>query len=147
MDCVFCKIISGELAASKVYEDDEVVAFMDLFPIHEGHVLVVPKQHFGTLREMPLPLAEKLLRTVVLIERSVWDSGLCCEGTNILQNNGEAAGQDVHHVHFHVVPRDEKDGFRYKYTALKPTREELDQAARMLKISLKNQSDLTKPTL
>ena len=91
MDCIFCKIIQGEVPASKVYEDEEVIAFMDLFPIHEGHVLVVPKQHYATLREVPLGLAEKLTKVVVQLERSIWESGLTCEGTNILQNNGKAA--------------------------------------------------------
>ncbi len=144
MDCIFCKIIRGEVPSSNVYEDEEVIAFMDLFPIHEGHVLVVPKQHYATLREAPLALAEKLMKVVVKLERSVWESGLHCEGTNILQNNGKAAGQDVHHVHFHIVPRDSEDGFRFKYTALKPSRAELDQTAQTLRNNLQNQLTETK---
>lgn len=146
MNCIFCKIIQGKVPSSKVYEDDEVIAFMDLFPIHEGHVLVVPKQHFATLRELPLELAEKLMKVVVKVERGIWASGLICEGTNILQNNGEAAGQDVHHVHFHVVPRDHNDGFRYKYTALKPDRAALDKTAALLRESLHSTTH-SNPTL
>jgi len=115
MTCIFCKIIQGEVPASKVYEDDDLIAFMDLFPIHEGHVLVAR------------------------LERSVWKSGLHCEGTNILQSNGKAAGQDVPHVHFHIVPRPPDDGFRFKYTALKPSRAELDQTAQTIRQSLENQ--------
>ncbi len=144
MDCIFCKIIRGKVPSSKVYEDEEVIAFMDLFPIHEGHVLVVPKQHYATLREVPLVLAEKLMKVVVQLERSIWESGLTWEGTNILQNNGTSAGQDVHHVHFHIVPRDSEDGFRFKYTALKPSRADLDQTAQTLRNSLHNQLTETK---
>jgi histidine triad (HIT) family protein len=128
--CIFCSIVSGQLPASKVYETDRAVAFLDIRPINSGHVLVLPKTHYATLKEVPADLAQHLLDVVVRVEKALWNvPGLACEGTNILQNNGPAAGQDVFHVHFHVVPRHTGDGFKFRYQAQRPERAQLDALA------------------
>lgn len=130
MECVFCKIIEGALPSSVVCETADAIAIMDIQPIAQGHVLVMPKQHFATLREVPQALAHSLFDLALQIEKSLWETeGIACEGTNILQNNGRSAWQDVHHVHFHVIPRFAGDNFRIKYQPGKPTRAELDAVA------------------
>lgn len=130
-DCVFCKIIDGKLPASVVYSDEDVLAIMDIQPINIGHVLVMPKQCYKTLQEVPAALSQKLFEVVTRIEKSLWDiAGITCEGTNILQNNGSSAWQEVHHVHFHIIPRFAGDGFKIKYQAKHPAREELDEMAK-----------------
>lgn len=131
MSCIFCKIINGEIPASKVYEDEHVLAFMDIRPVNEGHLLVVPKDHHTLLRNLPLELADHLFRVAVRIERALWQAGVACEGTNLLQNNGASAWQEVYHVHVHIIPRLSGDHQRIKLSLapLKPEREELDKVA------------------
>lgn len=128
--CVFCKIIKGALPASVVYEDETTLAIMDINPINKGHVLIMPKKHYASLREMPEQEANHLMSVVAKVEKAVWElEDIACTGTNILQNNGRHAWQDVFHVHFHVIPRFEGDGFKIKFQAGKPEREVLDQMA------------------
>ncbi|MDR2934273.1 MAG: HIT domain-containing protein [Candidatus Adiutrix sp.] len=102
--CVFCQIAGGRLPSIRVFEDDDFLAFMDIAPLTEGHFLLATRAHYATLLEMPggllaraLPLAEKLARAAL--------AGLAVPAFNLLQNNGEAAGQAVPHWHLHVIPR------------------------------------------
>ena len=103
-DCVFCAIAAGEIPSFKVYEDDLVLAYLDINPFTEGHTLVIPKDHTTGLLDTP---AETLKEIVVRVQKVAahLKAALPCDGFNILQNNGEAAGQTVRHVHFHIVPR------------------------------------------
>lgn len=124
--CIFCKIIRGELPASVVAETDTVLAIMDIHPINAGHVLVMPKTCFQHLRQMPEDVASEVFAVVKKVEQALWNTpGIACEGTNIIQNNAKAAGQDVFHVHFHVVPRTTGDGFRFVLPSRKYSRAEL----------------------
>lgn len=134
MSCIFCKIINNEMPASKVYEDEHVLAFMDIRPVNEGHLLVVPKEHHTLLRNLPLALADHLFKTAIRIERVLWESGIVCEGTNILQNNGASAWQEVYHVHVHIIPRLSGDHQRIKLSLspLKPEREALDKIGKQI---------------
>lgn len=132
--CVFCRIVSGELPASKVYENDEVLAVMDIQPINLGHVLVMPKQCYQHINQMPNDLSHKVFDVVLAVEKALWQTeGVTCQGTNILQNNGEAAWQEVFHVHFHVIPRFETDSFNIRYHASRPSRTALDDLAGRIK--------------
>ncbi|MFP4052678.1 MAG: HIT family protein [Phycisphaerae bacterium] len=115
-DCIFCKIVAGEIPCAKVYEDDACVAFMDIGPVAEGHVLVIPKAHHPRLDEMPADLAGAMLRNLPGIAEAVVEA-TGCRGYNILQNNGRVAHQEVMHVHFHVIPRNENDAFRFNWPA------------------------------
>ena len=102
-NCVFCRIIRGEAEAYMVYEDDDVVAFLDKYPVSRGHTLVVPKEHYPYIYEVPDPLLAKL----VLVARDVARAqvrALGATGVRIVQNNGSDAGQVIFHVHFHVIP-------------------------------------------
>ncbi len=103
-DCIFCAIADGEIPSFKVYEDDLVVAYLDINPFTEGHALVIPKAHSAGLLDTP---DETLAAVVVRVKKVATHlkAALPCDGFNILQNNGEAAGQTVKHVHFHIVPR------------------------------------------
>ena len=103
-DCIFCAIAAGEIPSFKVYEDDLVVAYLDINPFTKGHTLVIPKAHSQGLLETP---NETLAAIIVRVKKVAahLKAALPCDGFNILQNNGEAAGQTVHHVHFHIVPR------------------------------------------
>lgn len=103
-DCVFCAIAAGEIGAFKVYEDDATLAYLDINPFSRGHVLVIPKNHFADIIEIPEAELGRLIATVKKVALHV-ASVLKCDGFNILQNNGEAAGQTVRHIHFHIVPR------------------------------------------
>ena len=103
-NCVFCAIAAGEIPSFKVYEDELVVAYLDINPFSFGHTLVIPKAHTEGLLDTPdetLAAVIARVRKVAARIRAV----LPCDGFNILQNNGEAAGQTVKHVHFHIVPR------------------------------------------
>lgn len=103
-NCVFCAIAAGEIPSFKVYEDERVFAFLDINPFSKGHVLVIPKEHSANLIETSEETLGVLLSAVKKVAIGV-KNALGCEGFNILQNNGEAAGQTVMHIHFHIVPR------------------------------------------
>lgn len=108
-DCIFCSILKGESPASIVYEDEDCVAFMDLFPMRPGHVLVIPRQHATFLEELSPGLRAHLLEVSQWVIKAQKASGLPCDGNNVFLNDGPAANQHVPHVHFHVLPRKQGD--------------------------------------
>ncbi len=126
--CVFCKIIAGQRPAVKVYEDDEVLAFLDIGPISEGHTLVVPKVHF----ERPDSCAPKVLSGLAVragqIAKAV-KAATNADGYNLLCNAGRAAGQHVGHVHFHIIPRKNGDGVFDKWPSGRYAEGEAEQMA------------------
>lgn len=107
--CVFCRIVAGELPAEKVYEDADVVAFMDINPVAKGHTLVVPKAHSDPITETPDAVLAKVIAVVRKVARAEFQA-LRAEGVSVAQANGRAAGQEVPHLHFHVIPRFEATG-------------------------------------
>lgn len=109
--CVFCRLIARELEASVVYEDRRTVALMDIQPVTSGHVLVMPRIHSPSLVELDPADGAQLFRVAQLAASALRHSGLRCEGVNLFLADGAAAGQDVFHVHLHVFPRFEGDGF------------------------------------
>ena len=131
-DCIFCKIAGGKIPCAKVLEDDASLAFMDVGPLAEGHVLLIPKGHYETADEMPAELAGAMLKHIPALVKAV-RSATGCKGVNVLQNNGRVAHQVVPHVHFHVIPRNAGDAFSFNWPAGKypPGKaEELAQAIR-----------------
>lgn len=128
-DCIFCKIIAGEIPSSTVYEDDQVVAFLDISQVTPGHTLVVPKQHFRNLLEMDADSASQLFARVPDIARKVMKA-TGAKGMNILNNNEEIAGQTVFHTHVHLAPRyEETDGLQISFEAHEPNFPALAQLA------------------
>ncbi|MDR0993386.1 MAG: HIT family protein [Verrucomicrobiota bacterium] len=113
-DCVFCKIIAGELPSTKVYEDEDVLAFMDVGPVIKGHTLVIPKVHVDPLTQASDELLARLMPVVRRVAQAQLD-GLKADGVNIHQSNGAAAGQVVRHLHFHVIPRYADDGHHWNW--------------------------------
>ena len=115
-DCIFCKIISGDIPSEVILRDDSSLAFMDTGPVAHGHVLLVPLEHYATVDQMPAETAGAVLANLPSLVNAVGQATEC-EGVNILQNNGAAAGQVVGHVHFHIIPRNDGDRFRFNWPA------------------------------
>ena len=115
-DCIFCKIAAGEIPAETIIEDDNGMAFMDIGPLAEGHVLLIPKTHAETVDEMTPDQAGALLKHLPALVKAV-RAATGCEGVNVLQNNGKVAHQEVPHVHFHVIPRTRGDAFHFNWPA------------------------------
>ncbi len=102
--CVFCKMVAGEIPVTKIYEDEAVLAFLDIGPISDGHTLVIPKQHCGLLHECDPGVLSAVAARLGKIAGAVVEA-MGAEGYNVLVNNGRAAGQVVNHLHFHIIPR------------------------------------------
>jgi histidine triad (HIT) family protein len=108
-DCIFCQIVAGDIPSRTVYEDDTTMAFLDANPLAPGHTLVVPKDHYGTLQDLPADLAADVFATLHRVTGTA-EAAVEADGSNVAFNNGETAGQEIPHVHGHVVPRFEGDG-------------------------------------
>ena len=108
--CVFCDLMKGAAEVSMCYEDGEVVAFMDIQPVNPGHVLVVPKQHFEELRDVPKAIGLRLYEVATLLIPIIQQAAGASD-MNIVVNSGQAAGQNVMHYHLHLIPRKQGDGF------------------------------------
>ena len=108
-DCIFCRIANGEIPSNTVYEDEYFRAILDLSPAAKGHTLILPKDHFDDLFDADEAVLERLLKTAQKIGAGM-KRYLNCDGINVVQNNGAAAGQTVRHLHVHLIPRYEGDG-------------------------------------
>jgi histidine triad (HIT) family protein len=111
MECIFCKIVAGEIPSYKVYEDENCLAFLDIAPVNYGHTLVVTKKHYANMEEIPENELCQLIKAVKKVGKALKD-GLGAAGYNIGENNDPVAGQVVPHIHFHVMPRRADDGLR-----------------------------------
>ena len=139
--CVFCRIVKGIAPASVVYEDEKVMAFMDIQPVNPGHVLVIPKRHVARLSELDLETGAHMFKVAMQIAEALRCSTIRCEGINLFLADGEAAFQDVFHVHLHVIPRFKGDGFEISVAPgyyRRPSREELDITAQKIRVCLEN---------
>lgn len=111
-DCIFCKLINGEIPSAKIYEDEHVFVFMDIMPLTKGHVLVIPKVHKESIYDLTEEEASNLFKVVPKLANTL-KKNFHPEGMNLLNNNGAQAGQSVFHFHLHLIPRyDETDGFK-----------------------------------
>ena len=136
-DCVFCGILAGTLPASVVYLDEVCCAFMDIQPVNPGHTLVVPLEHCASLSELSPETGSHLFAVgqrlaAALYASAVSGESIRCEGVNLFLADGPAAGQDVFHVHLHVIPRYAGDGFGFRFGpgyTQRPPRSELDRRA------------------
>ena len=108
-ECIFCKIVAGELPAARVYEDAHSMAFLDINPIAKGHTLVIPREHYDCITDAPQKTLADTIAVVKLVA-AVQIECLGADGVNVTQANGEAAGQIIPHLHFHVIPRFREDG-------------------------------------
>ncbi|UCE18459.1 MAG: HIT family protein [Gemmatimonadota bacterium] len=139
-NCVFCDILNGQAEASIVYRDDVSCAFLDLFPANPGHVLVIPAQHAAYMRDLPEETGGYLFRIGMLIAQALHESEFKCEGINYHLADGAAAGQEIFHVHLHIIPRVQGDGFGFKFArgrTPESTRSDLDSVAEKIRAMLK----------
>jgi len=113
-DCIFSKIVAGKIPSQKIYEDDVVLAFLDINPISDGHTLVIPKKKYERLDDCPAELLGQLCSRLGRLAKAVV-SAMGAEGYNVLCNNGRAAGQLIDYVHFHIIPRKSGDGVLAKW--------------------------------
>jgi diadenosine tetraphosphate (Ap4A) HIT family hydrolase len=134
--CVFCRIVEGSEAASFVHEDDLVVAFMDLAPANSGHVLVIPRLHATYLADLRHGEGSRLFDVAEAIAAAIRAGPFRCEGINLFLADGEAAGQEVFHVHLHVIPRFTGDAVVIKADQRVRPRAELDEAASQIRANL-----------
>lgn len=130
-DCIFCKIANGEIPSKTLYEDERFRVILDLGPAARGHALVIPREHASDLYELPEETASQVLVLAKKIAVRMTDK-LHCDGLNLIQNNGEAAGQTVPHFHLHMIPRYLKDGQKIGWVPGKPTQEELEAVRKQI---------------
>ena len=135
-ECIFCRIVAGEIPSTKVAESDLAYSFLDIGPIAKGHALVVPKDHYVTLDDMPAEVTaavhELAARVAPVLQKAVG-----AEGLNVLQNNGRVAGQVVMHLHVHLIPRWSGDGLKWPWPARQADPAELKQIADRVSSQLK----------
>ena len=134
-DCIFCKIVRGEIPSFKLYEDDKTLAFMDINPINPGHALIVPKHHAPNIFETPDDWLAAAMVTTRRIARGV-ETALKPHGMNIVQANGPGAAQSVFHLHIHVVPRAENDGIKMNWGINPGKMDEIKAIAEKIKAAL-----------
>jgi histidine triad (HIT) family protein len=138
-DCLFCKIVRGEVPSSLIFEDDVCMAFMDVFPIATGHCLLIPKQHFVNLLDVDGDVLAHMSRKLSELTKAVLKA-TGAEGVLNVVANGEVAGQEIAHLHFHSIPRSKGDSFGFKFPngyreAMTP-RDELDRVSDLISKSL-----------
>lgn len=127
--CTFCRIVRGELVASRLWEEDLAIAFLDISPVNPGHSLVVPRRHVTSFTDLDPAELESLARVVQRVASALKSAVPGCEGVTVSLADGEAAGQEIPHAHFHVIPRHAGDGFGWRRFGEKMDRATLDQLA------------------
>ena len=130
-NCIFCKIAAGEIPSKTLYEDDAFRVILDLGPAAKGHALILPKEHYENLYELP----DKTAAGAMLLAKkmaALMKEKLGCDGLNLIQNNGETAGQTVFHFHMHLIPRYKDDGQKIGWVQGKAEAEELEEIRKLI---------------
>jgi histidine triad (HIT) family protein len=135
-DCIFCKIVSREIPAEVLYENDHAVAVLDINPIHFGHALILPKRHCNDFLDLPDGTYHSILQAAKIVTQALVES-LKLEGYNLFSNNGSIAGQSVFHFHLHVTPRYRDDNIRFVLNLKKYSDGELKRYAAMIRETIK----------
>ena len=130
-ECIFCKIANGDIPSKELYEDDEFKVILDLGPATRGHALILPKNHYANLYELQDGEASKVMLLAKKMAGQM-TKNLGCDGFNLVQNNGQAAGQTVFHFHLHLIPRYKDDGQTLGWKPLEPTQEELEEIKKII---------------
>lgn len=131
-NCIFCKIAAGQIPCQKIYEDEHILSFMDINPVSKGHTLVIPKAHYELAHQCPPEIMASLAKQFPKIAGAVYEAS-GAEGYNLLCNNGTAAGQEVQHLHFHIIPRFSDDGVFGKWPAGSYKQGEMEKCAAKIK--------------
>jgi len=138
-DCIFCSIIKGSLPASMIYEDKDLLAFLDIQPVNKGHILIISRQHKELITELDDSILSRMFVLAKNIDKAIRESGIKAEGMNLFLADGKAAGQEVLHVHLHIIPRFNNDGFGFIFPEgyeKRPQRNELDIISQLIKSHL-----------
>lgn len=130
-NCIFCKIAAGEIPSKTLYEDEKFRVILDLGPATRGHALVIPKEHYADLYEIPEETAGEAMKVAKKMA-AVMTEKLKADGFNIVQNNGEVSGQSVFHFHIHLIPRYEGDGYILSWNPGSPSQEELEEVKQQI---------------
>lgn len=130
-DCIFCRIANGDIPSKTIYEDNEFRVILDLSPATKGHALILPKKHYEDIYELDEELAKKIFVLAKDLSVKMKDK-LKCAGLNIVQNNGEMAGQTVFHFHMHIIPRYKDDRQYIGWKQGKPTEDELEEVRKII---------------
>ncbi|MCX7591082.1 MAG: HIT family protein [Kiritimatiellae bacterium] len=144
-ECVFCRIVKGSIPAVRVYEDESILAFMDIAPLVKGHTLVIPKAHHMGMGDISPALLQELVVIMRMVAKAQKD-GLKADGVNVFLADGRVAGQEIDHIHFHVIPRFAGDGYSFNWRPGRyANREEMEQLAVRMKEALKSETPLSEP--
>ena len=135
MDCIFCAIVEGKIPSSKVYEDEYVFAFMDIAPATPGHLLLIPKQHYRNIFDMPAEIGSKIMEAAIPLASAIREA-LNPDGLNLFQSNEAAGFQTVFHFHLHLIPRWEGDPLRLPWKPSEGDIEEINKIARKIQKAL-----------
>lgn len=130
-NCIFCKIANGEIPSKTIYEDDEFRVILDLGPATKGHALILPRNHYANLYELSDETAAKVMLLAKKMAGQMTEK-LHCDGFNLVQNNGEVAGQTVFHFHMHLIPRYKDDNQTIGWKPGEPTQEELEEIRKQI---------------
>lgn len=134
-ECIFCKIVFGKIPATRLCENEKVLAFLDIFPATLGHALVIPKKHHATLLDVPREELNELIRIIQKTAAAI-EKATKCDGFNVFQSNHEIAGQVIKHVHFHIIPRYNDDKLNFKWEPNKIEFKELEEWQKKIKSHL-----------
>lgn len=124
-NCIFCKIANGDISSKTLYEDEQFRVILDLGPATKGHALILPKNHYANIYELPEDVAGDVMKLAKKMATTMTDK-LGADGFNLVQNNGEIAGQTVFHYHLHLIPRYKEDGQKIGWNPQSPTQEDLE---------------------
>ena len=130
-ECLFCKMVAGQIPVTKIYENDDILAFLDIGPISDGHTLIIPKRHYEKLDECPPELLAKVASLLGKIAKAV-STAMKPDGYNVLCNNGRAAGQVINHLHFHIIPRMTGDGVFNRWPSYKYAEGKIEEIANQI---------------
>ena len=130
-NCIFCKIANGEIPSKTLYEDEDFRVILDLGPASKGHALILPKNHYANLYELPEETAGEVMKLAKRMAAQMTER-LGCEGFNLVQNNGELAGQTVFHCHMHLIPRYREDGQKIGWKPQEVSQEELEETRKQI---------------
>ena len=131
-DCIFCKIAKGEIPSATIYESSEFKCILDVAPANKGHALIITKEHYDNIFQLDAETADKIFSFATVAAKAIKEE-TGCEGMNVLQNNGEVAGQTVNHFHLHLVPRNTGDGVKMSWSPKETVSEEQQALAKAIK--------------
>jgi len=138
-NCIFCKIINGQEPACFLYRDEFCSAFLDIQPVNPGHTLVIPNLHCESFLDLSPEISGRLINIAQIIAGALGNSSIRCEGINLVLADGEAAGQEVFHTNLHIIPRNQGDGFGFRFGNRyfnRPSRDELERVAEIIRKGL-----------